>query len=175
MTVNDRIKIVRKRLDLTQQEFADRLGLKRNSVSLIESGRNTSEQTIIAICREFGVRREWLETGEGEMEAASPTEELDALAKKYRLRHKDYVLVEKFVALSSEERDSVFRFMQDVISGANDCGADPDAFVFPDESQKAKTRNAEALYERSLGFVPNEGSSASSTTEDTASSAAANE
>jgi len=57
---------VRKDLQLTQQEFSERLGMKRNSIAQIESGRNTSNQTLCAICREFNVSETWLRTGEGE-------------------------------------------------------------------------------------------------------------
>ena len=42
--------------------------MKQNSIAIIESGkRDTSEQTIMAICREFNVNETWLRTGEGEM------------------------------------------------------------------------------------------------------------
>lgn len=73
--MNERIRKIRKALDLTQQEFAERIGMKRNSIALIESGRNTSEQTIFAICREFNVNEEWLRTGEGEMFRILPEED----------------------------------------------------------------------------------------------------
>ena len=66
--LNQRIKQVRRSLDLTQQEFAVRIGMKQNSIALIESGkRNISNQAILAICREFDVNETWLRTGEGEM------------------------------------------------------------------------------------------------------------
>ena len=67
MTLGERIKKVRKNLDLTQQEFADRIGMKRNSIAQVETGRNTSDQTITSICREFNVNEVWLRTGEGEI------------------------------------------------------------------------------------------------------------
>lgn len=70
MSVNERIRQVRKDRGLTQDEFAARLGLKRNSVAMIEAGRATSDQTIFAICREFGVNETWLRTGAGEMTAS---------------------------------------------------------------------------------------------------------
>lgn len=70
MSVNERIRQVRKDNGLTQDEFASRLGLKRNSVAMIEAGRATSDQTIFAICREFGVNETWLRTGAGEMTAS---------------------------------------------------------------------------------------------------------
>ncbi len=66
--MKDRIKLLRKTLDLTQQEFADRIGLKRNSVASYEIGKNYPMDTVIkSMCREFNVNEEWLRTGEGEM------------------------------------------------------------------------------------------------------------
>ena len=64
--MNNRIKEIRKDLHLTQSQFAERIGLKQNSIAQIEIGKRTpSEQVIVSICREFGIFREWLETGEG--------------------------------------------------------------------------------------------------------------
>ena len=66
--MQDRIKLLRKELGLTQQEFADKIGLKRNSVASYEIGRNTPmDAVILSICREFNVNEEWLRTGQGEM------------------------------------------------------------------------------------------------------------
>lgn len=64
--MNNRIKEIRKDHHLTQSQFAERIGLKQNSIAQIEIGKRTpSEQVIVSICREFGIFREWLETGEG--------------------------------------------------------------------------------------------------------------
>lgn len=66
--MNERLKKLRKTLDLTQQEFADKLGIKRNTVAQYEIGRNEPiDAVILSICREFNVNEEWLRTGEGEM------------------------------------------------------------------------------------------------------------
>lgn len=66
--MNERIKDLRKALGLTQQEFADRLGIKRGAVANYEIGRNTPiDSVIILLCREFRVNEMWLRTGEGEM------------------------------------------------------------------------------------------------------------
>ena len=65
--MNTRIAFVRKTSSLNQQEFAEKIGLTKNYVSLMETGsRNPSDRTIADICREFGVDRIWLETGVGE-------------------------------------------------------------------------------------------------------------
>ena len=66
--MNDRLKELRKELHLTQQKFADRLGVKQNTIAQYEMGRNDpSDAVIISICREFNVSEEWLRNGTGEM------------------------------------------------------------------------------------------------------------
>ena len=66
--MHDRIKEVRAVLGLSQQEFADRIGIKRGTVANYEVGRNEPIDAIISlICREFGVSEHWLRTGEGDM------------------------------------------------------------------------------------------------------------
>ncbi len=68
MSLGERIKKVRKGLDLTQQEFANRIGSSANVLTNYETGRrNPSGSVINNICKEFNVREEWLRTGEGEM------------------------------------------------------------------------------------------------------------
>lgn len=64
--MNERLKSLRAALGLTQQEFADRLKIKRGSVANYEIGRNEPIDAVITlICREFGVNEVWLRTGEG--------------------------------------------------------------------------------------------------------------
>jgi len=66
--LNERIKKLRKALDLTQQEFGDRIGIKRNTLANYEIGRNEPIDAVVnLICREFNVSETWLRTGEGEM------------------------------------------------------------------------------------------------------------
>lgn len=66
--MNERIKELRKALNLTMEKFGARLGVKRNTVSQWESGTNSvTDQVIKSICREFNVDYIWLTTGEGEM------------------------------------------------------------------------------------------------------------
>nr|DAH28497.1 MAG TPA: hypothetical protein [Caudoviricetes sp.] len=66
--MNERLKLLRKTLDLSQDAFAERIGMKGSSISLLESGRrNITERVIKSICREFNVDYGWLTTGVGEM------------------------------------------------------------------------------------------------------------
>lgn len=66
--MHERLKKLRKALDLTQQEFADRIGMKRNTVANYETSRNEPSAAVVSlICREFNVNEDWLRTGNGEM------------------------------------------------------------------------------------------------------------
>ena len=66
--LNTRIQQIRKTAKLTQDEFAEKIGLSKNFVWMIEKGeRIPSDRTIKDICRIFGVNEEWLRTGEGDM------------------------------------------------------------------------------------------------------------
>ena len=66
--MKERIATLRKALGLTQQRFADGIGVKRGTVSNYEIGRNVPTETVLQmICRVYGVRREWLDTGVGEI------------------------------------------------------------------------------------------------------------
>lgn len=66
--MNERIKLLRNTLQMTQQEFADRIKVKRNTVATYEMGRSVpSDSAIALICKEFSVNEVWLRTGAGEM------------------------------------------------------------------------------------------------------------
>lgn len=66
--MKDRFKELRKELNVTQQEFADKLKISRNFVAQIEMGSKVpSDRTIDDVCREFNVSEEWLRTGNGDM------------------------------------------------------------------------------------------------------------
>ena len=67
-TLNERVKQLRKTLDLTMEKFGEKIGVKKSAISLIESGKNSlTEQMIKAICREFDVDEEWLRNGTSSM------------------------------------------------------------------------------------------------------------
>ena len=66
--MNERIKLLRNTLQMTQQEFADRIKVKRNTVATYEMGRSVpSDSAIALICKEFSVNETWLRTGTGDM------------------------------------------------------------------------------------------------------------
>ena len=66
--MKNRIKKIRQEFNLTQQEFADRIGVSRNNIASYETGKSSLGVAVISlICREFNVNEDWLRNGTGEM------------------------------------------------------------------------------------------------------------
>lgn len=67
--MNNRLKELRLNLNLSQEEFGNKIGIKsRSHISALESGtRNITDRIISDIVREFHINENWLRTGEGEM------------------------------------------------------------------------------------------------------------
>lgn len=113
--MHERLKKLRKILDLTQQEFAERIGSKRNTVAKYETAANTPSAAVVSlICREFNVREEWLRNGDGEIFRPKPSDILDQLAYKYKLFNFDYVMIEKFLAMPPDLRRAIYDHFHDI-------------------------------------------------------------
>lgn len=108
--MNTRIREIRTALALTQTEFAEKIGLKQNAVSLMEKpNRRITEQNIIAICAKFHVNETWLRTGEGEMflekdKKAKKEDRLMSLFRKLTPPFQDQLLSEAAGLLALQTR-----------------------------------------------------------------------
>ncbi|EHI98008.1 helix-turn-helix domain protein [Clostridium sp. DL-VIII] len=116
--MNERLKAIRKELNLSQDSFAKQLGITGPGISKIESGsRNLTEQMIKSICREFNVNEKWLRTGEGDMFDNLSKAELVANIVGNALKTDDEFVQNIFIALgkmSPEQWDKVKKFVKDL-------------------------------------------------------------
>lgn len=122
--MKDRIKKIRKELDLTQQKFADRLGVQRNTIAMYEMGRTLPSDAIMrSICREFNINEDWLRTGQGEMFIKQTRDEQiasfvgsiqssgdDSFKKRFismlsALDESDWEVLEKMVIMLHDKKD----------------------------------------------------------------------
>ena len=109
--MHKRIRKLRKALHLTQQEFAERISVKRNTVTTYEMGRNEPIPPVIQlICREFHVNKEWLCTGKGPMFLPDPKNLFRALSEEYGLSPSESILIEKFVRLDRPARENILQW-----------------------------------------------------------------
>lgn len=115
-TINLRIKKLRKVLDLTQQAFADRLGISRGNIATYETREGSPGNSVIAlICREFGVNEAWLRTGKGEMFTKAPNTALEELAVDFYLDPFDEALVDEYLHLTPNNRKAIRAFFYRVL------------------------------------------------------------
>ena len=106
--IGDNIKELRKNFGITQQELAAKVGITQGAVASVESGkRNISEHILKSISKIYGVRLEWLKTGEGEMYASKDLSIIDRLAAEYDLTPQSRELIENFLKLPPATRDLV--------------------------------------------------------------------
>ena len=90
ITINTRIKEIRKYFSLNQTEFGERIGIKQTSVAGYERGARIPIDAVIkSICREFNVNEDWLRTGNGEMFNPLPEDEEVAVYVSELLEDKD--------------------------------------------------------------------------------------
>lgn len=106
MTQGERIRNIRKKLNLTLEKFGGKLGVGKTAISNIEKGkRNLTEQMALSICREYNVNYDYLMDGEGEMFDDLPQTVLDELCVQYDLDDLDRTLVEMYLEMPEQVRD----------------------------------------------------------------------
>lgn len=90
----NRLKQLRKTLNMNQREFSNKLGISQTSYSMIESGVNSlSNKHIKLICATFSVSENWIRTGEGNMFLSSPYDrELMTIFGNLTTQSKSYLL-----------------------------------------------------------------------------------
>lgn len=121
--MTERIKEIRRAVGCTQQEFADRLGLKRNTIATYEIGKAVpSDRTISDICREFRVSEVWLRTGEGEMFLRqTEAEQLAEITTRMELDQDDPFIsmitsaVKSYYKLSETEKSAISKLVDGMI------------------------------------------------------------
>lgn len=108
MTQGERVKEVRKSLNMTLDKFGEKLGVKKAAISAIENGnRNITEQMVKSICREYNVNYDYLMYGTGEKFNNLPQTVLDELCAQYDLDELDKQIVEIYITTPKQLRDSV--------------------------------------------------------------------
>lgn len=111
MTIGNRIKRIRQKLNINQKSFGEKLGITNSAICAIEAGRrNPSESVLLSIGREFNINEQWLRTGEGEMFIKTDDSLISELAKEYKLDSIDQFIVEFFVKCSPSERQKLKDF-----------------------------------------------------------------
>lgn len=127
--MNERIKALRLALGLSQEEFGRRLGVGRGAITNIEFNKVEPKPLFVdLICREFGVNREWLETGEGEMlRHMSAEKELEYVFQEIHASDDPTIraIIRTYWGLPDDAKEIVKQFILDVAEKIKGQGENP--------------------------------------------------
>lgn len=136
--MNNRIKEIRRKAELTQTQFGERIGLQQNSIARIEAGtRVPSEAVIKAICREFHIRPEWLMHGEGPMTVPTASKTLDEVARRYSESRTFRAILDVYAGLDDASRVMFERYIERLTEVLATGGDTTKVTIEPPESQLA--------------------------------------
>lgn len=117
MNTNERIKLLRKELGLTQNEFGEKIGLKKSAISQIENGSTSSNPRIVQlICTAFNISEKWLTEGKGDMYTSDEEAILDKLAGMYDLSESQMIFAKQWLQLPATAKDAVVDYIVSVAS-----------------------------------------------------------
>lgn len=121
MTQGERVREVRKSLGLTLEKFGEKIGMKKNSVSQIENGKNNvTDANVKAICREFNISEEWLRTGSGNMRIPVEDEAAAAVSDLVEKSNPLYDVIKGIMVayqrLDGPSREVIDQFIMDAVS-----------------------------------------------------------
>lgn len=116
MTINERIKKIRKSKGLNQADFGKKIGLSESAICNYENGRrDVSELTIKSICREYRINYDWLKNGIEPMEhIVDNSTLLETLKREYDLSDIDIEIMSIYITLSKEEREAFNDFIKKI-------------------------------------------------------------
>lgn len=112
--MNERLKLLREALGLTQTDFGNKLGLARNTIANYEGGlREPNDAILKLICKTFNVDYYWLSKGaDVDMFTAFPETIIDEVVEQFDLNKDDRALIETYLEASQEQRKAVQDFFQ---------------------------------------------------------------
>lgn len=115
--MNKRLKELRKLLNLSQEEFGNKLGVTKATISRLESGVNSlTEQMLKSICREYNVNYLWLTEGTGDMFMGVPETIIDELVVQYDLNDVETEILKNYLTLTKEQREVVQEYLRKIFN-----------------------------------------------------------
>lgn len=140
-TIGERIKELRlsQKPRMSQEQFAQKIGATATAISRYESNLREVPSTVIhSICREYGVNREWLVSGEGEMIVPTNSQTLDKIARRYSASHTFRAMLDVYAQMDEDGQRVVERYIE-LLADVLAKGEDPAAVDY----EKTLAKNSE--------------------------------
>jgi len=112
-----RLKQIRKDRNLTQREFSELLGTKRDAYASYETGRVVPSLSFVKlICSTFNVNEEWLLNGTEPIYNNNSGDNtlIEKISNEYNLDNFQKKLVQKYLELTEQQKNAVKSFLDKV-------------------------------------------------------------
>lgn len=121
MTINERIKELRKSMSLNQTDFGKKIGIKVSQASYIEKvGNPVTTRIIQLICSVFGVSEKWLVEGKGKMYVSDEDAILEKVTQMYNLTPEQEIFARHWLQLPPDAREAVVDYVVGVVESIKD-------------------------------------------------------
>ena len=148
MTINERIKLLRKELGLTKNEFGEKIGIKVSQASYIEKAGNPVTQRVVQlICTVFNISEKWLTEGKGDMYTSDEEAILDKLAGMYDLSESQMIFAKQWLQLPATAKDAVVDYIVSVASALQEKKSKKNDVSESDTSKKANINNLDSCHQ----------------------------
>lgn len=125
MTLGEKIRYIRENANsdgkkITQSEFAERVKIKQNTVTMYETGQRTPSSIVLnEICRQYSVDPEWLIHGREDVDPFIDTKEMAMhdLCDLYGLNKSGKTILQAFMDLTEEQQEAVIEFAKKITKG----------------------------------------------------------
>lgn len=119
--MQERLKKIREYFDMTQSEFAKKLGIGQSTLAMMEvSKRDISDRHIKTICAICNINERWLRTGEGEMISDSDTFSLDEYAQQKGLSQLEFDIIKGYMELDKDLRKGLMSHFKSIFNKHQD-------------------------------------------------------
>lgn len=116
MTIAERISMLRKELNLNQEDFGKKINVTRSAISNYEKGlRNVMDRVISDICREFSVNEEWLRNGTEPMFIEPNTFSLDEFLKQKNATDIEIDIIKTYFNMPEDLRNGLIDYFKNNI------------------------------------------------------------
>lgn len=161
MTIGERIRLLRKTLDMTQAEFGAKINLRPTTIGLMENNvRNTTDRTIYDICKNFSVSESWLKNELGDIFVENDSAVLALLQKEYNLPSDQLAVVESFLSISNDQREAITAYLENLCGRLNvtSQGKESDLKYDDDWKKRELAEYAAELDAQEKGLLVSDGS-----------------
>ena len=148
MTINERIKLLRKELGLNQTDFGEKIGIKVSQASYIEKAGNPVTQRVVQlICTVFNISEKWLTEGKGDMYTSDEEAILDKLAGMYDLSESQMVFAKQWLQLPATAKDAVVDYIVSVASALQEKKSTKNDVSESDTSKKVNINDLDSCHQ----------------------------